>query len=175
MTSQRWVAFLRAINVGGRRVTGDQLVAAFEALRFSDVSSFMASGNVLFTGQAPDPTSIEQALQASLGYAVPTMLRSREDVVRVADALPFTSAELAATDGRVQVILLRERLSEKTVASGPPDVPDGDLLRVYGTEVFWLPRSGVSDSELDMKVLEAYAGPFTVRTLNTITRIAARM
>jgi uncharacterized protein (DUF1697 family) len=173
--SERWVAFLRAINVGGRRVTGDQLVAAFAGLGLSDVSSFMASGNVLFTAGNPDPNVIEVALEARLGYEVPTMLRSRDDIVRLSASQPFTPAELSATEGRAQVILLREPLSDEGAFSGLSDTAEGDLLRAGGSEVFWLPKHGVSDSALDMKALEANTGPFTVRTFNTIVRIASRM
>jgi uncharacterized protein (DUF1697 family) len=171
----RWIAFLRAINVGGRRVTGDQLVTVMESLGFAEVSTFLASGNVLFTADAPEPTSIERALEDHFGYAVPTMLRSSADIERMTGSDPFTTAELAATEGRVQVILLREPLSDEAVASGPPDSPAADLVRVARTEMFWLPKRGISDSELDMRMLEAYAGPFTVRTRNTIVRIASRM
>jgi hypothetical protein len=49
----RHVAFLRGINVGGRRVTMAQLCAAFEALGFAEVGTFLASGNVTFS--TPDP------------------------------------------------------------------------------------------------------------------------
>ena len=42
--NDRWIAFLRAINTGNRRVKGDRLVSVFEACGFDDVSSFQASG-----------------------------------------------------------------------------------------------------------------------------------
>ena len=44
----RWVALLRAINVGGRTVKMDRLRALFEELRYANVETFIASGNVLF-------------------------------------------------------------------------------------------------------------------------------
>ena len=51
----RFVAFLRAINVGGHVVTMDQLRAAFQELGFDDVETFIASGNVIFSSPAKDP------------------------------------------------------------------------------------------------------------------------
>ena len=48
-----YAAFLRGINVSGRKALKEQLVAAFEACGFEDISTFRASGNVLFeTGVA---------------------------------------------------------------------------------------------------------------------------
>jgi uncharacterized protein (DUF1697 family) len=43
-----YVAFLRGMNVGGHRISGGELCAAFEELGFEDVSTFRASGNVIF-------------------------------------------------------------------------------------------------------------------------------
>ena len=89
----RFVAFLGGINVGGHRVTMDRLRAEFEALGFQNVSTFIASGNVLFeaTGSASSLESkIEVRLAEQLGYAVPTFVRSAR-AVRNASALePYT-------------------------------------------------------------------------------------
>ena len=45
---ERCVAFLRGMNLGGRRIKNEQLRAEFEALGYADVGTFRASGNVLF-------------------------------------------------------------------------------------------------------------------------------
>lgn len=74
--SERWVAFLRAINTGNRRVKGDRLMGMFESLGFEDVSSFQASGDLPFSADAPHRTEIEQMLSVELGYDVPTVLRT---------------------------------------------------------------------------------------------------
>ena len=49
----RYVAFLRGMNLGRRRITNDALRAEFEALGFGGVATFLASGNVIF--ESPDP------------------------------------------------------------------------------------------------------------------------
>ncbi len=89
----RYIAFLRAINVGGRVVKMDQLKRLFEELPLSDVETYIASGNVIFTSAArtaaPLEAKIEAHLERRLGYAVPTFLR--------------TPAELAAVGPRAAV------------------------------------------------------------------------
>lgn len=170
----RWVAFLKAINVGGHRVTGDQLVAVFEELGLSDVSTFLASGNVIFSGNDPLPEPIEEALADSLGYAVPVILRSQREVDLIAAAKPFTADELADTAGNIQVLLRRARTSVASVMADL-EVPCDDILRVDRGEVFWLPRTGISDSKLDVRKLEHQLGEFTVRTVRTLQRLSARL
>lgn len=58
---QRYIAFLRAINVGGHTVKMDRLREIFEALGFSNVETFIASGNVVFETTARDPAALEAA------------------------------------------------------------------------------------------------------------------
>ncbi len=171
----RWVGFLRAINTGTRRVRGDRLAELFEALGFTEVSSFQASGNVLFSADEPDVLEIERTLEAGLGYEVPTVLRSAQAVRDLANTMPFSDSELAATERRVQVILLRDRVPTETLGSALSDPPPGNLLRPHGGDVFWLPNTGISDSTLDLSGIERRLGPVTVRTLNTVQRVAARL
>ena len=74
--ASRYAAFLRGMNVGGRRLTNDELRSCLTDMGFRDVECFRASGNVVFDGDrrpaAAVKTRIEQGLAVSLGYAVPT-------------------------------------------------------------------------------------------------------
>jgi len=75
----KYVAFLRAINVGGHTVKMDHLRGLFEALSFSNVETFIASGNVIFDTKSKDQQTlerkIEKHLRETLGYAVTTFDR----------------------------------------------------------------------------------------------------
>lgn len=171
----RWVAFLRGINVGGRRITGDRLASAFTSLGFTDVSTFLASGNVLFVGADPEPGTIEEMLNQDLGYPVPVVLRSGLDVQALASANRFSEGELAATERRVQVMLLRDAFGPDVLGAAIEGVPGPDLLRAEGRDLFWLPRTGVSGSDLDIAALERRLGTITVRAHNTLVRLASRL
>jgi uncharacterized protein (DUF1697 family) len=104
------VAFLRGMNLGGRRITNDDLRAAFVAIGFDDATPYQASGNVIIEAVGRDERElrdvIASGLAGQLGYAVPTFLRSADEIAHIADREPFTAQELAATEGRVQVGLL---------------------------------------------------------------------
>src|SRR3954451_4103174 len=107
----RYIAFLRAINVGGHNVKMAQLRALFEELGFSNVETFIASGNVIFDSPATDVQALEQQienhLQTALGYAVATFLRSTAELAAVAAYQPFSQAQLAAEGGSLYVAFLR--------------------------------------------------------------------
>ncbi|HYD85152.1 MAG TPA: DUF1697 domain-containing protein, partial [Opitutus sp.] len=82
-----YVAFLAGINLGNRRLKMDALRAHFEALKFRNVATFIASGNVIFDSSARDAakleTQIERHLAKTLGYEVATFLRTREEVAAI--------------------------------------------------------------------------------------------
>ena len=79
MIMHRHIAFLRAVNVGGHMVKMDRLRALFAELKFRNVETLIASGNVIFEATTADAEALEQRierhLRTSLGYEVATFLR----------------------------------------------------------------------------------------------------
>lgn len=175
---QRFVAFLGGINVGGHRVKGPALAAEFTALGYTDVAPFLASGNVVFstdgTAAADLVTSIERQLAAALGYAVPTYLRTADQVHSIAAHQPFPASVIEAGRGKLQVAMLRDAPDAAARRTVQQLSSDQDRLALDGTELYWLPSGGVSESELDLKTLFTALGPSTMRTANTVRRIAAK-
>lgn len=170
----RWVAFLRAINVGGRRVTGAELEDVFTAMGMIDATSYQASGNVVFdAAHIPEEPALEAALAAALGYEVPVFLRSAAEVSELAEQRPFSDDELAA-GGKAQVVYLKNELDAPARAAVAALAPESELLRPAGRAIHWLPAHGIAESSLDMKALERVAGLLTVRTRATVERIAAK-
>ena len=109
----RYVAFLGAINVGGRTVKMDRLRAIFEEMGFVDVATFIASGNVIFDSSEQDARTledqIEQHLQATLGYAVDTFLRSTSELAAIAAYEPFPKAKPDAAGTTLYISFLHDR------------------------------------------------------------------
>ena len=175
---QRFVAFLRGMNLGGRRVTNDELCAHVRALGFEDVSAFLASGNVLFTAQrgsaAQVAKRIETGLSKALAYDVPTFVRTAAEVVAIAGHAPF-DALVGPDGGKLQVALLAKRPTAAAVKRTLAHATDDDLLAVDGRELYWLPRGKLTESELDFKAVEKALGAMTVRTHRTITRLAVKL
>ena len=172
----RSVAFLRAINVGGRRVAKDELISVFVDLGFTDVDTFLASGNVLFTPTPPAAAKmIAGALEEALGYPVPTTIRSSDEVLRIAESAPFSSEEISAVDGKPQVILLFTPPTGGQRHAVLDHAHPADRLVFDAREIHWLPPGGISDSALDLNAISRELGPITVRTANTMVRLAERL
>jgi uncharacterized protein (DUF1697 family) len=173
----RHAAFLRGINLGGRRVTGEQLRAPFEALGFRQVASFLASGNVAFDTDDVDDleTRIEAALRTSLGYPVETFVRTATGVAEVIARHPFDAHTVAASDGKPQVTFLRETPVQQAVDAAMAHATDQDRLSVIGREWYWLPSGGMSQSPLDVRAIEQALGRGTTRTLATVTRLYTKL
>ena len=93
----KFVAFLRAINVGGHTVKMDHLSSLFQALKFSNVETFIASGNVIFDAKSTDTkwleAKIEKHLKQQLGYEVMTFVRSIPELKTIADYKAFNDKE----------------------------------------------------------------------------------
>jgi uncharacterized protein (DUF1697 family) len=175
----RYAAFLRGINVSGHRVTGTALQACLTELGLEDAATFRASGNVIFSADGGEPLDalagrIETALAASLGYAVPTYVRTSAQVRAMAAHEPFAAEHVAATAGRVQVLLLSGRPAARQRKQVLALASDSDRLAFHGNELYWLPNGGISDSVLDLDAIGAVLGAGTMRTKGTIDQIAAR-
>jgi uncharacterized protein (DUF1697 family) len=176
---ERYVAFLRGINLGNRRVKSPELIAHFEAMGFEDVATFRASGNVVFVDPDGDTEAkvqarVEAGLEEALGYDVATFLRSAKEVAAIAARDPFDAKAIKASKGKPQVVLLGRKPSAKAKKALEEIAPDGDLMVVEGRELHWLPTVGLSETDLDTKALDAAVGKGTTRTAGTIEAIAAK-
>lgn len=170
------VAFLRAINTGGRRISNVDLVSAAERLGYREVRAYQASGNVFLGGELPAGVGpiakhLSAGLSDALGYDVPAIVRSADEVRAIARALPFGDA-LPAAGSKPQVMLVAEPPALDVVAKWSTLE---DRLGVVESEIHWWPTSGISASNLDVRGLEEEVGTMTVRTLGTIERISARI
>lgn len=174
----RYVAFLRGMNLGKRRIKNEELRTEFEALGFDGVACFRASGNVVFDSGESDEGALTELVEAglgeALGYAVPVFLRSAAELSSIAAHRPFDPALIEASKGKLQVALLPEELGAAARRQVLGHAGDEDRLAVEGRQLYWLPSGGISESNLDLKTIEAEAGPWTMRTKATIDQIVAK-
>ncbi len=171
----RSVAFLRAVNVGGRVVKMDRLRVLFSEIGFSGVSTHIASGNVLFTaarGRAGDlERKIETALGKALGFEVAAFLRTRAEVEAIAARQPFPAADAAAAHA-LYVGFLKEPLSPDQARAVLGLAGANDLLAVHGREVHWLCRERSPKSiALPGRIEKALRLPATFRNVTTVGQI----
>jgi uncharacterized protein (DUF1697 family) len=174
----RYVAFLRGINLGGRRIKNEDLRGRFEEMGLDGVATFRASGNVVFDAGDDDSASlterIEVELGESLGYEVPVFLRVAEEMLEIAVYQPFDPSHVEASAGKLQVSMLGEAPSAKVRREVLAMASDEDRLDLRGRELFWLPSGGMLESSLDLDAIDALLGPSTRRTKGTIDLIVEK-
>jgi uncharacterized protein (DUF1697 family) len=175
----RYVALLRAINVGGHTVKMDALRSHFEALRFARVESFIASGNILFDTSSTDTAAlearIEKKLRAALGYDVDTFVRTASELAAVAAHRPFEHDPVE--DGHtLQAIFMKspvERVNRDRILTLRSDYDDFDVV---GREIYWRTRGRSSDSKITPSMFSrACAMTGTSRNITTVRKLAVLM
>jgi uncharacterized protein (DUF1697 family) len=175
----RYIAFLRAINVGGRVVKMDRLRALFAAMGLDDVETFIASGNVIFDSTSKAPRALEQRieeqLRQALGYEVATFLRSAPELAAVAAYQPFGASEQAAAGHALWVGFLKAPPSEEARQRLLGLRTATDDFQAHGREVYWARRTKFSESAISGALLErALGAPMTMRNVTTVRKLAAK-
>ena len=154
----------------------DRLRAEFEALGFQNVSTFIASGNVLFEATG-SPSALESKIEARLtkrlGYGVPTFVRSASAVRKASALEPYGTV----ADGHTHLVVFLR----KTPTAGAKRVTealsnDHDRFEVHGREVHWLVRGRLTDSSVKSSVLvKALGQPSTGRNAKSLRKLAAML
>ena len=174
----RYIAFLKAINVGGRNVKMEELRQIFQSMAFTNVETFIASGNVIFETDFHDyaelQVKIEHQLLNKLGYEVSTFLRTDRQLAKIAQYKPFNekvmSMAVAFNVGFMKQPLNKEQ--QNNVLSLSTDI---DYFNTHHTELYWTCQTRQSESTIDAKKLErVISKPITLRTIKTIYRLTAK-
>ena len=176
----RYVAFLRAINVGGRFVKMAELAAHFKTLGHADAETFIASGNVIFRSRSRSATalarSIEEGLEPLLGYRSEAFVRSEDEVQALAQRASARQAEYRASvapQGEVNVALMTLPLSPAQALALAALRSELDDFSHSGTEVYWMCKSKQSDSKFSNAVFERkLATQATFRRASMLERLA---
>ncbi len=172
----RYIAFLRAINVGGgRTIKMESLRQVFESLGFSNVGTFIASGNVMFETRTKNGKSlekkIEKSLQKELGYEVATFLRTDSQLSKIAHYKPFPQSKINSAS-EFNIILLSDTLDKKLKQKLMELNTDTNDFHIHGREVYWLRRKQHGKSTYSTVPFEKVLGKrFTIRSGKTIQRM----
>ena len=157
---ERYVAFLRGMNLGNRRIKNEELRAEFEALGFADVATFRASGNVIFdSADGKSEGDLAEEIEAGLGEGLSAMRWRCSCAVaprwrRSPPRAPFEARAVAGSKGKLQVLLLLKKPAAAARRMVLALASEEDRLAIEGRELYWLPSGGTIDSDLDLKTIE---------------------
>jgi len=173
----RWVALLRGVNVGGHRVKMDELRGHFSDMGFEEVATHIASGNVIFSATEADAAAleprIEEALEAALGWAAPTFIRTFEELQAAVDHDP----EGATDEDTVYVGFMKSPADQELRRALRELETEEDRFDFRGREFYWLRHGKISDSPLfkgsalDRALKDT---PHTSRKVDSVRKLLAK-
>jgi uncharacterized protein (DUF1697 family) len=169
----RTVALLRGINVGGnKKVPMARLREVIGELGYSDIKTYVNSGNVVFGGRKASQRRIEDALEAEFGWRIPVVLRTREELAAVIDANPLG----AQATNLSRYLVSFSGSAQPLDASRMDGVEPGrnEAYEIVGREAYlWLP-DGVHSSPLAKAVTDRRFGVvLTARNWRTVEKLYA--
>ena len=171
----RYVALLRSVNVAGHgRIAMNELRASFDALGYTGVTTYIQTGNVLFTtgskSESGIAAAIEQRLAEDFGDSPAVLVRSVPDLLRIGTASPYAKA--GANPSRHHVTFLATRPSKAALDALALPQSGRDELVVDGKEVYVHTPDGYAQTKYTGTFLERRLGVVsTTRNWNTVTKL----
>jgi uncharacterized protein (DUF1697 family) len=170
----RYVALLRGINVGGNAIIRmAELRDCAVGLGLEDVSTYIASGNLLFRSSERATgleSALEDAIEQRFELPIRVVVRSAREIARIADAVP--AAWVGASHLRVTVgFLLRGATAGRLAASLKPREGIDELATAPGALLWATRRDALTRSGLRLVGTDAYRS-MTLRNLNTTLKLA---
>ena len=172
----RFVALLRGINVGGKTlIKMADLKACFEGLGFDEVSTYIASGNVLFetrrTGAAPLEARIEAAIEERFDLPVKVVVLDRSAYRRIVDAIPKDWN--GDPDLRANVAFVRRSANAHEVVRELRPDPSIELVKAVNGAILWATKRDALNRSVMRKLIGGAAyKDLTVRSLNTTLKLS---
>ena len=175
----RYVALLRGINVGGgNKVEMKQLKATFEGVGFTNVRTWINSGNVIFdTGEADRAAltaRVEASIEARFALQVPVLLRSAEEMRAMVDAIP---ASWVNDDSmKCDVLFLWPEVDAPSIVEKLDlDPAIDDLIYVPGAAIRRADKPDSAKTRLTRILGTPLYKQMTMRNVNTARKLAAML
>ncbi len=167
---------LRGINVNSqKKIQMTELKALYEKLNFTNVITYIQSGNVVFNYLAKDMTDlsmkIEQTIFDAFNFNVPVLLRTLQDMKVVLSVNPFMKSSEYPEDHQY-VTFLAERSNPEQVEKIKQNNSDTDKFEVMGKEIFLYCGNGYGKTKLNNNFFEKKLQTIaTTRNLNTVKKL----
>jgi uncharacterized protein (DUF1697 family) len=176
------VALLRGVNVGGRKLAMADLREIITTLGHADVSTYIQSGNALFSTGRPDTAElareIEKGIADRLGMDVGVIVLSRADLGAMIAANPYADEP---DPKRVHgVVLNTEPGSDLLARITALPVTGGDSWHYDGRIIYLHTPGGFGRSDLAAKLLRQLSSPrsgliATARNWSTMNTLMERL
>lgn len=169
----KYIALFRGINVGGnRKVSMIELRQLFEDMGYTDVSTYINSGNVIFSAAVePHAADIERAMAEQFGFAVDTLVISQAKLVSIAEVIPHEWTNDA--EQKTDVAFLFPDIDTAGILSTIGYNPAVESMQYMpGVIIMTISRSNQPKSSLLKLVGTPLYRRMTIRNANTVRKLA---
>jgi uncharacterized protein (DUF1697 family) len=169
---QKYVALLRGINVGGNnKVPMKELKKIFEDLGFSNVLTYINSGNVIFeTNKKVAVKSIEKALQVALGFEVRVLVKEAKTLFKIVKEMP--QEWVNDSEQKTDVIFLWDEFASKKTIDLIKTTEVDTLQYIDGAIVWNVKKVNYKKSGMKSFIGTLVYKNMTARNSNTVRKLA---
>jgi uncharacterized protein (DUF1697 family) len=173
-----FAVFLRGINVGGVRIAMRDLQRVLTGAGFRNVTTLLASGNVVLDAGTDDAGEVKEAVEAALregfGYEAWVIVKTPGQVAAVIDGYPFVAPDDGVARHAYTVLTTGAKTVREAVDACPEPSPE-ERFQGAGDVLYWeVPKGSTLDSNLAKQLGRARYKPLaTTRNLNTMHKVLA--
>lgn len=171
-----FVAFLRAINVGGRNIIKmSELKECLETIHLKHIQTFLQSGNVVFESELEDTEKLQILIQHAIEFVfslnVPVVVRTHQEIENVIKSQPFENY-LSLPKDKIFICYLQTAPTATTLAAFKPIDSKGDIFTVVDKNIFIYCQNPYNETKLQNNFFEKKLLTFaTTRNYNTTNEI----
>lgn len=175
----KYVVFLRGINVGGhKKVPMAELKKMLACMGFENIKTLLNSGNVVFETQKTDERElvkkISVELEKTFGFKIQTMVRSMEKIQQLIELDPFKEIQIDK-DARLYATFLPEKIKSSLSLPYISSEKGFRILEKTDREVFSVLNLNELGSVAAMAIIEKeYGKDVTTRNWNTVKKIVKK-
>lgn len=171
----KYIALLRGINVGGnRKVEMKKLRTLFESLGYSEVSTYINSGNIIFESEDDTKTilaKITKSFEKTFDFEIPTLVKTEKEMKKITEAIPkdWQNDSTQRTD---IAYLFPEIDSKKIIKELPFKKEFVDVRYTKGAIIWNIKKVNLNKSNLAKLISHNLYKSMTIRNVNTARFLA---
>ncbi|TGL53229.1 DUF1697 domain-containing protein [Leptospira meyeri] len=171
----KYIALLRGINVGGnRKVEMKKLRSLMESLGYTEVSTYINSGNIIFESEDDTKTvrfKIEKSFEKVFKFEIPTIVKTEKEMKKIANEIP-TEWQNDATQRTDVAYLFPEVDSKKIIEELPLKKEFLEIRYQKGALIWNIKRENLNKSQLAKLISHKLYKAMTIRNVNTARFLA---
>lgn len=175
----KYVALLRGINVGGNnKVAMPKLKECFESLGYTNVSTYINSGNVIFESKSKDlakmSSHIEKGIEKTFGFKIRVVVRDEKNIQKICEGV--SSDWKNDNEQKTDVLFLWDKYDSKKSIDLVSTKPKIDTLVYFPGAIVWhINKSDYSKSGMNNFIGTTLYKNMTARNINTVRKLGGLM